>query len=107
MSITPIQTTSTDQVQSPQKVGGAGGHKGKTAQTNQMTHATNAKGAASDFKSQIARRLKEADNTSISDVSKKKDPGAGNDQPKKPHRKLRSPQASSNEEASGLINVIV
>ena len=43
MSITPIQTTSPDQVQAPQKVGGAGGHKGKAPQANQMAHATNAK----------------------------------------------------------------
>ena len=107
MSITPIQTTSPDQIQAPQKVGGAGGHKGKAPQANQMAHATNAKGSVSDFKSQIARQLKEAENTTISDESKKKDAGAGNDQPKKPRRKLESPQANSNEEAPGLINVIV
>jgi hypothetical protein len=108
MTITPIQATSPDQVQAPQKAGGAGGHKGKPAQANQMGHVTNAKEPASDFKSQIARQLQESDTTSITDESKKKDPGAGKDQPKKPQQKLKGPeQANSTEEAHGLINVIV
>ncbi|MDR3580486.1 MAG: hypothetical protein P4L44_11035 [Oryzomonas sp.] len=108
MAILPIQVTSPDQVQAPQKVGGTGGHKGKPAQANQMGHVTNAKRAVSDFKSQIARQLKESDNATISDESQKKDHGAGKDQPKKPHQKPKGPQqANSTEEASGLINVIV
>jgi hypothetical protein len=108
MPITPIQAISPDQVQAPQKAGGTGSHKGKAAQANQLVHATNAKGPASDFKSQIARQLKAADNTTISDEPQKKDSGAGRDQPKKPYRKLKSPQTSSStDEASGLINVIV
>jgi len=106
MSITPIQTTSPDQVQAPQKLGGAGGHKGKAPQASQMAHATNAKGGVADFKSQIARELKETGNTTISDESKKKDSGAGNDQPKKPRRKQESAQAESSDETSGLIDII-
>ena len=108
MLVTPIPATSPDQVQATHKTGGAGGHKSKAAHANQLAQSTNAKGAGSSFKSQIARRLMEAENTTISGDSKKKDPGAGNDGNKK-----KSPRNSKNtknditEETPGVLSIFV
>lgn len=107
MSVTPIPATSPDQVHAPLKAGGAGGHKGKATQAHQLAQATNAKGAGPSFKSQIARRMMEADNATISDDSKKKDPGAGNDQHKKSPRNPESTKGDITEETSGILNVFV
>jgi hypothetical protein len=107
MSVTPIPATSPVQVQATHKSGGGGSHKSKTAQANQLAHSTNAKGAKSSFKSQIARRLMEADNATISDESKKKDPGAGNDQHKKSPRNSENTKDDITEETSGVLNVFV
>lgn len=107
MSVIPIPATSPDQVQAAPKSGGAGGHKSKAAQANQLSHSTNAKGAESSFKSQIARRLMEADNATISDESKKKDSGAGKDQHKKPPRNSENTKDDITEETSGVLNVFV
>jgi hypothetical protein len=106
MSVTPIPATSPDQVQAPHKSGGVGGHKGKAAQTNHLAQATNAKGAESSFKSQIARRMMEAENATISDESKKKDPGTGNGRHKSP-KNPESTKDDTTEETSGMLNVFV
>jgi hypothetical protein len=107
MSVTPITATSPVQVQDTHKSGGAGSHKSKAAHANQLAQSTNTKGAESLFKSQIARRLMEAGNATISDESKKKDPGAGNDQRKKSPRNSENTKDDITEETSGVLNVFV
>ena len=108
MSVTPITAISSpEQVQAAHKSGGGGSHKSKAAQTNQLAQSTNAKGAESLFRSQIARRLMEADNAAISDESKKKDPGAGNDRHKKSPLKSENAKDDITEETTGLLNVFV